>query len=41
MKVSGYSDVGMLRSENQDALAAFSLADKNALLAVVCDGLGG
>jgi protein phosphatase len=41
MKVSGCSDVGMLRSENQDAFAAVPLAKENTMLAIVCDGIGG
>ena len=40
MKVYGRSDVGMLRSENQDAFGACAFED-GALLALVCDGMGG
>lgn len=41
MRVSGGSDVGMLRTENQDAFSVIPLSDRSALLAVVCDGMGG
>ena len=41
MRVFGQSDVGMLRAENQDAFALLPLAAEDALLAVVCDGMGG
>lgn len=39
MKAYGRSDVGMLRHENQDAFGIFHL--KDAVLAVLCDGMGG
>ena len=40
MRVVGKSDVGMVRSENQDAFWLEQL-DKQAAIAVVCDGMGG
>lgn len=40
MKIVGNSNVGMVRSENQDAYLADRL-DHDALIAVVCDGMGG
>ncbi len=40
MRVVGKSDVGMVRNENQDAFWLEQL-DKNASIAVVCDGMGG
>lgn len=39
MKTYGRTDVGMLRHENQDAFGIFPL--KDAVLAVLCDGMGG
>lgn len=41
MRAAGLTDVGMLRHENQDAFGVFPTEDKGALLAVVCDGMGG
>lgn len=40
MRVVGKSDVGMVRNENQDAFWLEQL-DKQASIAVVCDGMGG
>lgn len=40
MRVVGNSDVGMVRSENQDAFWLEQL-DKQTSIAVVCDGMGG
>lgn len=40
MKYFGLSDVGRVRTVNEDSYAVTSLSD-NALLAVVCDGMGG
>ena len=40
MKVFGKSDIGTVRKVNEDAFGIKSIAD-NALLAVVCDGMGG
>lgn len=39
MKAYGRSDVGMLRHENQDAFGTCAIGE--AVLAVVCDGMGG
>ena len=41
MRISGKSDVGMLRTENQDAFSAFPLQGLDAVFAIVCDGIGG
>ena len=40
MKVFGKSDIGNVRKVNEDAFGIKEIAD-NALLAVVCDGMGG
>lgn len=40
MKVTGKTDRGIVRTENQDALIAEHLSDEAALI-VVCDGMGG
>ena len=40
MKAWGLTDVGNVRSQNQDAFRIVELG-KDALLAVVCDGMGG
>ena len=40
MKYFGFSDQGKVRDHNEDAHGIYPLAD-NALLAVVCDGMGG
>ena len=40
MKYFGFSDQGKIREHNEDAHGIYALAD-NALLAVVCDGMGG
>ena len=40
MKFYGKSDVGKIRTVNEDAFAIKQIAD-NALLAAVCDGMGG
>jgi len=40
MKVFGKSDIGTVRKVNEDAFGIKKIAD-NALLAVVCDGMGG
>lgn len=40
MKVFGKSDIGTVRKVNEDAFGIKEIAD-NALLAVVCDGMGG
>ncbi len=40
MEIYGLTDVGSVRSENQDAFATGRLAD-DVLYAVVCDGMGG
>ena len=40
MQYWGLSDPGMVRSQNQDAYQVAQL-DRNTLLAVVCDGMGG
>lgn len=40
MKTYGATDVGMVRSNNQDAFKNIIL-DDNAVLSVVCDGMGG
>ena len=40
MNYFGMSDVGKVRDHNEDCFDIVSLAD-NALLAVVCDGMGG
>ena len=40
MKYAGLTDIGKHRSENQDAFKITPLAEK-ALLATVCDGMGG
>ena len=40
MEAWGLTDVGNVRSQNQDAFRIVELG-KNALLAVVCDGMGG
>lgn len=39
MKTWGITNVGLVRSENQDAYAAFEV--ENCTAAVVCDGMGG
>lgn len=39
MRVFGQSDIGTVRSENQDSYSICSL--RSGLLAVVCDGMGG
>lgn len=41
MKTAGLTDVGMLRHENQDTFGTLPLDGCGALLAVVCDGMGG
>ncbi len=41
MKYYGMTDVGKARSTNQDAWTIASFADDTAVLAVVCDGMGG
>jgi len=40
MKYFGFSDQGKVRDHNEDAHGIYPLAD-NAILAVVCDGMGG
>ena len=40
MKYFGISDVGNVRTVNEDSYTVTAVAD-NALLAVVCDGMGG
>ena len=40
MEAWGLTDVGNVRSQNQDAFRIVELG-KDALLAVVCDGMGG
>lgn len=40
MRIIGNSDVGKVRSENQDAFW-YDQTDEGAALAVVCDGMGG
>lgn len=40
MQISGKTDVGFLRAENQDAFASGELSE-NLAWAVVCDGMGG
>ncbi len=40
MEYYGMTDIGRYRTENQDAFAVLPLSE-NALLAVVCDGMGG
>ncbi len=40
MQYWGLSDPGMVRSQNQDAYQVVQL-DRNTLLAIVCDGMGG
>lgn len=40
MKVFGKSDIGKVRQTNEDAFGAREIAE-NALLVVVCDGMGG
>ncbi len=40
MQIYGKSDVGMMRSCNQDAFSIILLPD-NAALSIVCDGMGG
>ena len=40
MKVFGKSDIGNLRKVNEDSFGVMQIAD-NAILAVVCDGMGG
>ena len=39
MKMWGITNTGLVRSENQDAYAAFTVGSYSA--AVVCDGMGG
>lgn len=39
MKMWGITNTGLVRSENQDAYAAFTVGGYSA--AVVCDGMGG
>lgn len=41
MKIAGSSDVGMLRTENQDAYGIISLNDPSSAICLVCDGMGG
>lgn len=40
MKIYGKSDIGKVRKVNEDAFGTRQIAD-NAVLAVVCDGMGG
>lgn len=40
MQISGKTDVGLLRAENQDSFASGELSE-NLAWAVVCDGMGG
>ena len=40
MQYWALTDTGVARSQNQDAYQVISL-DKNTLLCVVCDGMGG
>ena len=40
MKIVARTDTGLIRDNNQDSYAAFELA-QSAVLAVVCDGMGG
>ena len=40
MKVIGYSDIGLVRKENQDAFW-FKEINEHICIAVVCDGMGG
>ncbi|MBQ7935142.1 MAG: Stp1/IreP family PP2C-type Ser/Thr phosphatase [Clostridia bacterium] len=40
MKIVGYSDIGRVRKENQDAFW-FNDPSQNSCIAVVCDGMGG
>ena len=37
----GKSDIGMKRKINQDAFSAIPIWNDDALLMVVCDGMGG
>ena len=39
MKYTSISEIGLIRKENQDYVAV--VENDNALLAVVCDGIGG
>ena len=39
MKMWGITNTGLVRSENQDAYAAFTVGGYS--VAVVCDGMGG
>ena len=41
MRIAGSSDVGMLRTENQDAYGIIPLKDGSSAICLVCDGLGG
>ena len=40
MKIAGYSDKGYKRSNNEDAFG-FKIRRDGAILALVCDGIGG
>jgi PPM family protein phosphatase len=40
-EAAGYTDVGTVRSENQDRWAVATLADDSGVLLVVADGMGG
>ncbi len=40
MKIVARTDIGLVRDNNQDAYSAFELED-GAVLAIVCDGMGG
>ena len=41
MKIAGLSDVGMLRTDNQDAYGIIPLKDGASAICIVCDGMGG
>jgi len=41
MKAWGVTDVGLRRRENQDCYALETFGDPHAVVAVVCDGMGG
>ena len=41
MKLFAKSDIGLLRSENQDRVWTGALGDNEAVAVILCDGMGG
>ena len=40
MKISGYSDRGLVREKNEDSFG-YAVKEDGTILALLCDGIGG